>query len=42
MATQKVHWRITQLQYLLPEYSQQPLRGFQGSSKGTSYTDAGY
>jgi hypothetical protein len=27
---------ITQLQYLLLEYSQQPLRGFQGSSKGTS------
>ena len=36
MATQKVHWRITQLQYLLLKYSQQPLRGFQGSSKGTS------
>jgi hypothetical protein len=27
MAPQKVHWRITQLQYLLLKYSQQPLRG---------------
>jgi hypothetical protein len=36
MEPQSAAERITQLQYLLLKYSQQPLRGFQGSSKGTS------
>jgi hypothetical protein len=36
MTPQSAAGRITQLQDFLLKYSHQPLRGFQGSSKGTS------